>query len=213
MKKIFAIGEIQHFKYKSLFYRITKRTTSHWICRNVKYIWASSEEEATKKYKELYFVGYKGVEDCDKWEAWSDKVSTKMRNSRVVNTSSEIALVDAGVITYHELVSNMSADDFKEWWKADNYADTSSKPCDCTGKDGVITSSQEDDGSLLSKKVEDFIDGIMPEVTPAVFADGVDSVDSKGDSVDVSAQTYSSVEDKDSCEVIAEGLLSIGVSY
>ena len=126
IKKIFEIGTTQYFIYKTPFFlffnekaknRIMEK--EHWVIRNVKYIYANTEEEAKEKYRKWFFKEYKKItRECLDWFLWSDGVDIMMNESLIDITFTDIVSIDNEYlnVNYEKLKDNMQAENFKEWW-------------------------------------------------------------------------------------------------
>lgn len=121
MKQIFEIGTAQYFTYTiPAFFKKNIKTENHWVIRNVKYIYANSEEEAKEKYKNWFFQEYEKIfQGWGNWYLTSDGVDLwSMDDNHVDITETKIVAIDNKYlnIKYETLKENMQVEDFKEWW-------------------------------------------------------------------------------------------------
>lgn len=120
MKKIFEIGTAQYFTYTiPAFLKKNIIVEEHWVIRNVKYVYANSEQEAKDKYKHWFFKEYKEI--TSGWRNWyseSNGVDVLMQESWIDITSTKIIAIDNKYLNVNleDLKKNMQAEDFKEWW-------------------------------------------------------------------------------------------------
>ena len=121
MKQIFEIGTAQYFTYTiPAFFKKNIKTENHWVIRNVKYIYANSEEEAKEKYKNWFFQEYKKIfQGWGNWYLTSDGVDLWSMDDNHVNIiETKIVAIDNKYLNvkYENLKENMQVEDFKEWW-------------------------------------------------------------------------------------------------
>ena len=121
MKKVYKIGTKQEFTYKPfLSFKKSAKLKEHWVVRNVKYIYANNEEEASNKYEEWFFRNYPSViEGWGNWYLWSNDVNIAMNKNRIDITSTSIVAINAEKdinVNLETLKENMQAENFREWW-------------------------------------------------------------------------------------------------
>lgn len=120
MKQIYKIGTKQDFTYTiPAFLKKNIKVEEHWVIRNVKYIYASSEEEAKEKYTDYYFVEYENI--TNGWGDWylaSEGANLLMHEELIDITKTTIIIIQNGAldVNYMTLKNEMPAEDFKEWW-------------------------------------------------------------------------------------------------
>lgn len=121
MKQIYEIGTAQYFTHTiPTFFKKNRKAEEHWVIRNVKYIYANSEEEAKEKYGRWFFIEYATIiGGWGNWYTTSDGVNIfSMSDRNIEITETKIVVLDNKYLNvkYETLKENMQVEDFKEWW-------------------------------------------------------------------------------------------------
>ena len=114
-------------KWTSLFKREKKEISSdEWIIRNVKYIYASSSEEAISKYESIFKKIYDSLSGWSDWYYYSKNIDLdSIHNPRykIINQETIIVKEHTNPKNIEELTKNMTAYDFRDWWHDYNNGD------------------------------------------------------------------------------------------
>lgn len=122
-KDVYKIGTKQYFTYKNIIFKKFRKflkLEEYWVVRNVKYIYASSIEEAKEKYEKWFFKEYKKIiKGWGDWYCESDGVDIFMDEDKINITSTIIVSIDNDKdidVNLETLKANMQAENFREWW-------------------------------------------------------------------------------------------------
>lgn len=116
MKQIYEIGTAQHFTHTiHAFFKKNRKAEEYWVIRNIKYIYANSEEEAKEKYKNWFFIEYETI--IGGWRNWyttSNGVDIwTMRDKNIDIIETKIVALDNKYLNvkYETLEKNMSVEE------------------------------------------------------------------------------------------------------
>jgi hypothetical protein len=133
-KIIYQVGIKLNIKYTklivkwiSLFKKEKIKTSSdEWIIRNVKYIYASSAEEAISKYELMFKKIYVSLSGWGDWYDCSKNINLDSIGDfryTIINQETIIVEEDTYPKNIEELKKNMSAYEFRAWWNDYNCGD------------------------------------------------------------------------------------------
>lgn len=133
-KIIYEVGIQLNIKYTklivkwiSLFRKEKKEISSdEWIIRNVKYIYASSSEEAISKYELMFKKIYDSLSGWGDWYDYSENIGLESISDpryKIINQETIIIKEHTNPKNIEELKNNMPAYDFRDWWHDYNNKD------------------------------------------------------------------------------------------
>lgn len=124
MKQLYLVGTHINFEYKFYnFFNKVKRIKNEWVQKNVKIIYAESQEEAIKKYIKWFFYEHEYIiKGWGDWYDTSDGVHIYMSDD-FCNIIKQYPIVlkeekDFKSMSIDYVKKHMMYSDFKDWWNS-----------------------------------------------------------------------------------------------
>ena len=116
---LFEVGTYQSFIYnKPAFLKKNRENGDHIIFRNVKYIYATNDEEAKEKYKRWFYIERQPVfTEKGNWNIITEGVNLDMEDKYVMIKEESIKIRKGEInVGIDKLCKNMHPENFKDWF-------------------------------------------------------------------------------------------------
>lgn len=115
---LFEVGTHQSFIYNKPALKKNGENGDHSIFRNVKYIYATNDEEAKEKYKRWFYIERQPVfTGTGNWDITTEGVNLYMEDKYTTIKEESIKIRKREVnVSADKLCKNMCAENFRDWW-------------------------------------------------------------------------------------------------